>query len=383
MTLQLVDFARVLLAFWITARLSTSTVDTVSPSSRWIITRDDGDLGAVFDLRRMATQIAWSTRVSTTSGFQDAEAPGWDASRMGPGSPKSQDMVHDLAALYDRLAKGALRPDDTVPLKITTTEGDPGYLKKGMQTGEINQQDAIIFKHFKAEMGTILDVGAHWGYMAMSILNSGTTCRVISFEAVPYNKVCLQTLRDASPHYDYLIGAVSDTPGHVTFYNPVVNGTPISGVNSINGETLGLWWVPGTIETIEKYFGHTLVAGQRTRLQLGVYKIEARPLDTILKNQPFRFPIEKIAAIKIDVEGHERAVLDGAKAIIERDHPLLVAEGGSAGPIVEFMTQAGYTMVQRNGDFLEPLNAHTLVANEFFVHASRLDQYRQIGLLRG
>jgi FkbM family methyltransferase len=321
--------------------------------------------------------------VSSTSGFEDAEGPRWDASHLGPGSPKSQEMVEDLAALYDRLSKGKLRADDTVPLKITSTEGDPAYLKNGLKTGEINQQDAIIFKHFKAEMGAILDVGAHWGYMAMSILNSGTTCPVISFEAVPYNQVCLQTLRDASAKYDYMIGAISNVPGSVTFYNPVVNGTPISGVNSINGETLGLWWVPGTIETVEKYFGHTLIKGQRTRLQLGVYNIEALPLDTLLTTRKFRFPVDRIAAIKIDVEGHERAVLDGAKATIVRDRPLLVAEGGSSPAIVEFMTQNGYTMVQRNNDQLEPLNAHALVANEFFVHASRLDQYRQIGLLRG
>ena len=307
----------------------------------------------------------------------------FDRGRMGPGNPKSQEMVRDLAALYRRLATGALWPDDTVPLQITTIEGDPEYLRSGLKSGEINQQDARIFKHFKADMGTILDVGAHWGYMAMSILNSGTDCDVISFEAVPYNEACLRTLRDESPRYDYLIGAVSDAERQVTFYNPVVNGTPISGINSINGETLGLWWVPGTIETIEKYFSHALIEGQPTRLQLGVYNIKARPLDAILASQSFRFPTKRVSAIKIDVEGHERAVLDGARSTIERDYPLLVAEGGTSGPVVAFMRRMGYSMVQRNEDFLEPLDAHALVANEFFVHASRVDQYRQIGLLRG
>lgn len=307
----------------------------------------------------------------------------YDPAKFGPGNPNSQQMVRDLSALYDRLARGMLRSDDTVPLIISGTEGDPAYLQGGINNGTIHQQDALVFKHLTPDMGTILDVGAHWGYMAMSILNSGTDCPLISFEAVPYNRTCLETLRTASFRYDYVIGAVSDTVGKVTFYNPVINGTPISGVNSINGETLGQWWVPSTVETVEKYFMHTMKPGQPARFQLGVYEIEAQPLDVMLGSKKFRVAVERIAAIKIDVEGHERAALDGAAKTIARDRPLLVVEGGSNARITEFMAAAGYAMVQRNGDVLEPLSGHGLVANEFFVHKEQEAKYRQIGLLLG
>jgi FkbM family methyltransferase len=319
---------------------------------------------------------------SSIPGFEDAQNVAFDATKFGPGNPKSQDMVRDLSALYDRLEKGTLRPDDTVPLVITGTEGDPNYLKAGVANKVIHQEDAIVFKHLTSEMGTILDVGAHWGYMAMSILNSGTSCPLVSFEAVPYNRVCLETLRDISAHYDFMIGAVSDTVGQVRFYNPVVNGTPISGVNSVNGVTLGQWWVPSTVETVEKYFAHTLKFFQKTRFQLGVYDIEARPLDALLTDHKFRVPVHKIAAIKIDVEGHEAAVLRGARSIVNRDRPLMMVEGGSDAGIVSFLADLGYTMVQRIGDQLQPLNGHGLVANEFFVHESRTVEYRRIGLLR-
>jgi FkbM family methyltransferase len=307
----------------------------------------------------------------------------WETSAFGPGKPKSREMVQDLSGLYDRLAKKSLLPDDTVPLDVSISDGDPLYLTNGLKSGEMNQPDARIFKHLRAEMGVILDVGAHWGYMAMSMLNSGTTCPVISFEAVPYNQKCLQTLRDGSASYDYMIGAVSNEKADVTFYNPVVNGTPIDGVNSINGTTLGQWWVPGTIETIEKYFAHALVEGQRTKLQLGVYSIEANTLDELLTTRRFRFPVDRVAAIKIDVEGHERSVLDGARTTILRDHPLLVIEDGSNRAVKEFIDAHSYEMVQRNDDQLEPLNGHGLVANEFFIHGSMMDRYREIGLLRG
>jgi FkbM family methyltransferase len=326
--------------------------------------------------------------VTSSDSHAGAGAP-LDTSKFGPGNPKSQQMVRDLAALYERLASGTLGPGDTVPLDVSKAEGKPKYLQNGLKSGLIDQQDALVFKHLTADMGVILDVGAHWGYMAMSMLNVGTPCPVVSFEAIPYNLKCLQTLKAASSRYDFVIGAVSDTVGTVTLYNPVVNGTPMSGVNSINGETLGLWWVPSTVEMVEKYHRYkwmirarSLLSKTPAKFQLGVYTIEARPLDVILATHTFRFPVDRVAALKIDVEGHERAVLDGARKTIERDRPLMIVEGGSNEAVTTYMSAAGYSMVQRNNDHLEPLSAHALVANEFFVHASRMEQYQSIGVLR-
>jgi FkbM family methyltransferase len=36
--------------------------------------------------------------------------------------------------------------------------------------------------------------------------------------------------------------------------------------------------------------------------------------------------LEPVGFIKIDVEGHEKAVIDGAKSLIERDHPRMIME---------------------------------------------------------
>ena len=48
--------------------------------------------------------------------------------------------------------------------------------------------------------------------------------------------------------------------------------------------------------------------------------VEAKPLDTLISND------EKIKLIKIDVEGHEFEVLEGAKNIIEKSRPTILIE---------------------------------------------------------
>jgi FkbM family methyltransferase len=46
--------------------------------------------------------------------------------------------------------------------------------------------------------------------------------------------------------------------------------------------------------------------------------VEVKTLDSL--------DLDPVGFIKIDVEGHEQAVFDGAKALIERDHPSLIVE---------------------------------------------------------
>jgi hypothetical protein len=52
--------------------------------------------------------------------------------------------------------------------------------------------------------------------------------------------------------------------------------------------------------------------------------------------------IHKVSLIKIDAEGHEPFVFNGAKKLIERDKPRLIIENVTAD-IREQLTQWGYT----------------------------------------
>jgi FkbM family methyltransferase len=49
---------------------------------------------------------------------------------------------------------------------------------------------------------------------------------------------------------------------------------------------------------------------------------------------------QRVALVKIDAEGHELAVVEGMAALLERDHPIVVAEGTRANGFLESL---GYT----------------------------------------
>lgn len=65
---------------------------------------------------------------------------------------------------------------------------------------------------------------------------------------------------------------------------------------------------------------------------------------------------DPVGFLKIDVEGHEEAVLRGARTLLERDHPALIIESeerhspGAVKRITAFLVECGYT-----GYFLQDL----------------------------
>jgi FkbM family methyltransferase len=58
------------------------------------------------------------------------------------------------------------------------------------------------------------------------------------------------------------------------------------------------------------------------------------------------FDLDRVRMIKVDVEGHELAVLRGARELLERDHPVLVVEVdsrlGDVDPVMDWLHGCGY-----------------------------------------
>lgn len=154
--------------------------------------------------------------------------------------------------------------------------------------------------------GTAVDVGAWYGPWTRWL--SRRVQAVVAFEANP--EVAAVLAATAPPNVVVHALALSDHDGGTL-------GLGISGRRGREGRS-----------SVEP---HLAVGSERI-------SVPARRLDP--------FALDDVRMIKIDVEGHELAVLRGAQAVLERQHPVLVVEldvrHGDVGPVVELLGSLGY-----------------------------------------
>jgi FkbM family methyltransferase len=138
--------------------------------------------------------------------------------------------------------------------------------------------------------GTAVDVGANEGFYAYALADIAD--RVVAFEPNPdYALFARWMLRDRAEVHEL---ALSDQSSRGTLHVPL----------SDQGSILHL---AGSLKRTHSQFHDSKT-----------YDVEIRKLD--------EFGLTDVGFIKIDVEGSEREVLDGARAILARDRPTLVLE---------------------------------------------------------
>lgn len=176
-----------------------------------------------------------------------------------------------------------------------------------------------VFLELAKEFGSevFVDVGANIG--AYSVFLSSLACiqRVYSFEAAPetYDELKKNVgLNDPDGKVQTFHKAISHCEGEVRF--GIVGS--FSGANSI---------VSTSIHEQKKFTGEVFV--------------DCVPLDRVVSEK------SKNICIKIDVEGHEKAVLAGAKSLLTENGSLIQVEdylGGDSSPS-ELLRSYGYTKI--------------------------------------
>jgi FkbM family methyltransferase len=138
--------------------------------------------------------------------------------------------------------------------------------------------------------GIAVDAGANQGFFAFAL--SQVANRVVAFEPNPdYAGFARWMLRGRAEVHEI---ALSDRAGQATFHVP------------LSDEGIVLHFAGNLKNT------HAQFRNQRT------YPVEMRTLDS--------YALTDVRFIKVDVEGSEREVLDGARATIARDRPVLLLE---------------------------------------------------------
>ena len=170
-----------------------------------------------------------------------------------------------------------------------------------------------------------VDVGCNKGSYLYWLSRSVPRGRVFAFEPQPLLADYLKRVTRALRMDNVCVegSGVSDKPGRLTLYIPGESDSPAASFEEVITRSEKCRVVEVPVTTLDEYFEG----------------VEGR-----------------IGAIKIDVEGHELAVLRGAKGILSRHKPVVVLEcetrhltGATVLDVVAYLEQIGYdcSFVQR------------------------------------
>ena len=156
-----------------------------------------------------------------------------------------------------------------------------------------DRQAAELIEQVLSEYSNAIDIGCHKGQFLRLFLQHAPKGHHFAFEPIPY---MAQALKAEFPSVDVYNHALGNTRGEAVFY--VVPDSPaLSGLNA-----------------------RTFIAPDKPRQEI-VVSVER--LDSIIPHDV------KIDLIKIDVEGAEGLVIDGAIETIKRNKPYIILEHGS------------------------------------------------------
>ncbi len=198
---------------------------------------------------------------------------------------------------------------------------------------EINETNWVLDQ--VEDNWNVLDIGSNFGYYSMLIASRAPKATIYAFEPHSVSYAALDRHRQMN-HYDQVKPqriALSDSEGSLRLVVPP----------SVNG---GI----GHLET----GGGDVAAGHQ------IEDVQTMPLDSFAS----RNAIDRVDFIKIDVEGAELMVLDGARETIARCRPKMLIEinpsalqrfGRSAEELLERIRSLGYRAYRIRGKKLEEL----------------------------
>lgn len=166
-----------------------------------------------------------------------------------------------------------------------------------------------------------VDVGAAEGVYTWYLSRLAASC--VAFEADPRSA---DRIRRRVPQATLHACALSETEGEGMLRLPIVNTVTYNGWATIEPENTFAALAPDSVETL---------------------KVPMRTLDS--------FALQNVGFVKIDVEGHELAVLHGAAETIHRWRPTILIEvenrhrGGAVESVCAWFREAGYAVVLLKG----------------------------------
>lgn len=240
------------------------------------------------------------------------------------------------------------RPKGTVTLRVDGLQllvdvSDTGEVPELLATGHYDPLECRVIKESLREGMTAVDVGAHVGYFSLLMAKAvGMDGRVIAIEPAPpvYAFLKANVERNHFPNVTLVNKALSATAGTATLFIDAQNlGNPTLSKDNISSSA-----------------------------RAGAVDVRTTTLDAVVGGRPVHF-------IKLDVQGAEGLVLEGATHTLRRHHPTILMEfwpyglrnlGTNPRTLLEDLVARGYRIyaLDRRTNTLTPTTVEAILAIE-------------------
>lgn len=213
----------------------------------------------------------------------------------------------------------------------------PGFGAK-LATAELAERSAASGLIHQHKCRFLWDVGANVGLWTLHLASLAPTAIVTSFEPDPDNIKWLEkniSLNGLLNRVAVRPVAVSNKIGTADFFADKYSGSTGSLEQSFN--------------FIEKHYGVS-----RSVIRVPVITLD-QELDHAVSPPDF---------LKIDVEGHELAVLQGARRLLAQHRPIILLEvNNTVGQVADLLREYGYSFERPDGSRIDPTQSTVSVAN--------------------
>lgn len=209
---------------------------------------------------------------------------------------------------------------------------------------EREAESMAVFRALVREGATAFDVGTHIGYVSLLFSRLvGPTGRVVSFEPGENNLPYTRTNLGPRPNVTLIEKAVGPRSGTASFY-----------LEDLTGQNNSL---------VEHYEGLDATARTSVRPEVREVTVPMTSVDDYVAESG-RVP----DFIKVDVEGFELGVLEGARHTLQTRRPMLMVEVGSnaTAEVFQLMRELGYAGYRPDGVLVR--TDADRVENTFFLH---------------
>jgi FkbM family methyltransferase len=197
------------------------------------------------------------------------------------------------------------------------------------------EREFEILSYLDADGRCCVDVGANRGQSIDAIRLYQRGAEVVAFEPNPMLAERLARRFAADPKVTVHPFGLGASDGEFQLHLPVYRGWAFDGLASFNREATREWLEP------------RIIGFDDAQLEIRTYQCRVRRLDEFALKPSF---------IKIDVQGLEEAVLEGAVETLRASKPMLLVETGPVWDIPAVLQQVGYAPCR--------YDERTLVVNE-------------------